>query len=253
MTRREFGRWPVTPVLFTGTHLRTSHIFYPLTRACPVPAGSVDIMKSLFFLTMIFAGVLPAQNTPATDALDALRGLKSITEVGVSYRDYMPRVLDAKIKVDKYLAGAAKDDPTAKRVTTIMQMYIIAAKGWGADITKDYGAQQKAAESVAGNPEIMACPAMPIEKPHKPDPAEAAEAAKVMAEAAAVLAEAEAMDKRTPEEKAAAKAEAKSWAEKQTEKDRSDRERRKNIDVTKLVSNPDILWRCASEKIAMVK
>lgn len=54
----------------------------------------------------------PASRAPASwqEALDAVRGLRSVTASGISYRDYASRVLDAKVKVDRYLASLKPDD-----------------------------------------------------------------------------------------------------------------------------------------------
>src|SRR5580704_13046217 len=78
-----------------------------------------------------------AGSSPYLEALDALRGLRSITEAGVSYRDYAPRVLDAKIKIDRCLS-AKPSVPAAGLLTLAIRQYNIAAKAWSAKITNDF-------------------------------------------------------------------------------------------------------------------
>ena len=39
---------------------------------------------------------------------DALKALRSVTQSGIAYRDYAQRMLDAKVKVDRYLSLAWK-------------------------------------------------------------------------------------------------------------------------------------------------
>jgi hypothetical protein len=58
----------------------------------------MSAMRTAIILSFCVSACGFAQ-APASDALDALKGLRSVTEVGLSYRDYAPRVLDAKVKV----------------------------------------------------------------------------------------------------------------------------------------------------------
>src|SRR3989442_1564662 len=48
--------------------------------------------------------------SPLNDVLKVLKGLQSATGAGVNYRDYAPRVTDAKIQVDQLL-GDTPDGP----------------------------------------------------------------------------------------------------------------------------------------------
>jgi hypothetical protein len=65
----------------------------------------------------------------AAEALDALRALRSVTEGSTSYRDYAPRVLDAKVKVDRYLSSATPDEAQQKMP---MNQASEATQLWGA-------------------------------------------------------------------------------------------------------------------------
>src|SRR4030095_14175747 len=67
--------------------------------------------------TLIFASTLLAQ-APATDALDALK------------------LLDAKVKVDKSLADAPKDDPARPQAETAMRLYVMAMQTWAMKIQR---------------------------------------------------------------------------------------------------------------------
>jgi len=108
--------------------------------------------------TLIFASTLLAQ-APATDALDALKGLKSVTEAGVNFRDYSSRVLDAKVKVDKYLADAPKDDPARPQAETAMRLYVMAMQTWAMKIQRK-GTATPIGEEILASPELSSCPAM---------------------------------------------------------------------------------------------
>lgn len=80
---------------------------------------------------MLCSGVLLAQSSPATDALDALKGLRSVTEMGVSYRDFVQRALDAKVKVDRYLESPEKDDAALRaKVKLAMRLYGVGAQAY---------------------------------------------------------------------------------------------------------------------------
>jgi hypothetical protein len=122
-----------------------------------------------YSLMMIF-GVAALAQTPAADAVSALRGLNSVTEAGINFRDYSTRLLDAKVKVDQYLTHAPKSTAT-QRMITILQMYVLARMAWGATITKDYYAGQAAAELAIATPDVMACPGI-APRPVQPEDTE---------------------------------------------------------------------------------
>src|SRR5712692_6783873 len=70
--------------------------------------GGQSITVPIARVRAIYLGAAPTTakaDSTATDALEALKALQSVTSSGVSYRDYAPRVLDAKVKVDKYLSS----------------------------------------------------------------------------------------------------------------------------------------------------
>jgi hypothetical protein len=74
----------------------------------------------------------PAVSAPPAyaEALDALRALRSVTRSGIGYRDYVPRVLDTRVKVDKYVM--ASDDPPAltSAIATAMREFEIVSSVW---------------------------------------------------------------------------------------------------------------------------
>jgi hypothetical protein len=61
----------------------------------------------------------------ATPALQALRGLQSVTQARLTFRDYTPRVLDAKVLVDSYTAalGGLGEVKTAMREAMALYRY----------------------------------------------------------------------------------------------------------------------------------
>ena len=73
-----------------------------------IEVGGQPISIPLEKVKAIYFGAVPSASPtappPARDALDALRGLQSVVESGLTYRDYATRVLDAKVKVDRYLS-----------------------------------------------------------------------------------------------------------------------------------------------------
>jgi hypothetical protein len=76
----------------------------------------------------------PSATKPLSEALQVLKGLQSATNAGVSYRDYAPRVTDAKIQADRLLGnspeGAAKAD-----LVTALEFYVYASNAWNAHIS----------------------------------------------------------------------------------------------------------------------
>jgi len=86
----------------------------------------------------------------AGDALDALHALDSATEVGVNLRDYSTRVIDAKLKVDRYLRDAPAGDKLADSVRLIMKAHVTASKAWAANLPGgDPGASLQSADDAA--------------------------------------------------------------------------------------------------------
>jgi hypothetical protein len=99
-------------------------------------------------------------SAPSTlrDALDALKALRSITESGVTFRDYTPRVLDAKVRVDRYLSSAG--DSEVQQVAAIrfaMRAYELASRTWTANATRDPEGMVILMQGLAEDPEISRC------------------------------------------------------------------------------------------------
>ena len=61
-------------------------------------AGQLITIPLKKVLAIYFGGAKtrPHGPAPSQEALDALRALRSVTEAGISYREYAPRVLDTK-------------------------------------------------------------------------------------------------------------------------------------------------------------
>ena len=105
----------------------------------------------------IYFGAAPASATPpklSQDALRALKGLESVTKGGVTYRDYGPRVSDAKITVDRYLQAPEDSGTPAKTsLSDAMGLYVFAGAAWSARITND-------TSGIISHPMIERCPAL---------------------------------------------------------------------------------------------
>lgn len=88
--------------------------------------------------------------SPLNDALRVLKGLRSATSAGVNYRDYAPRVTDAKIQVDQML-GDAPDGPIKMALAEALGFYVYASNAWNAQIAgSNY-------EAIALNPLFEKC------------------------------------------------------------------------------------------------
>jgi hypothetical protein len=81
----------------------------------------------------------PPQGTvanPLNDALTTLKGLQSAVNGSVSYRDFAPRVTDAKIHVDQLLSDAP-DGPAKTSLAEALGFYVYASSAWNANITSN--------------------------------------------------------------------------------------------------------------------
>ena len=113
----------------------------------------------LFSLLLILSAAGGAAEVSVQDSLDALRGLKSVTEVGVNFRDYSKRVLDAKVIVDKFLANTPKEDAQHVLIENIMTLHVLALKAWAAKIQR-YSVEG-VGEVIMAKPEFATCGDMP--------------------------------------------------------------------------------------------
>lgn len=122
-----------------------------------IPLGKVQAI----YLGAAKPSSAPTVPVPSGEALDALRALRSVTESGISYRDYAPRALDAKVKVDRYLASPTGDAAEYRgAIEAAMRAYQLASQAWAASISNDALAKMTVGSSIDQDPVISKCPAM---------------------------------------------------------------------------------------------
>lgn len=114
-----------------------------------------------------FGAVVPARTTalsPSQEAMDSLKALRSVTESGIAYRDYSQRVLDAKVKVDRYLTSPATDAAALRTgIALAMRDYEFASRAWSTSFSTAVGTLAVATSvgtALYGDPEISKCPAV---------------------------------------------------------------------------------------------
>jgi hypothetical protein len=112
----------------------------------------------------IYFGAVPARPVagpaPSQEALDALRALRSVTGSGIAYRDYSQRVLDAKVKVDRYLTSSGSQRPELVRAIRVAMLeYELASQAW---LTKPdptaNGSLWKPMGVTMQDPDVAKCP-----------------------------------------------------------------------------------------------
>lgn len=100
-------------------------------RVVTIPLAQVEAIR--------FSPPAGPRSPLALEALDAIRGLRSVVKSGIAYRDYAPRVLDARVRVDRYLGSP--DSPAEARLraaaAAAMEYYALASKIWNASVTND--------------------------------------------------------------------------------------------------------------------
>lgn len=128
-----------------------------------IEVGGQPLTFALDKVRAIYLGATPlAQQGPSVfvEALDALRALQSVTNSGVSYRDYAPRVLDAKVKMDRYLASPTNGDDKARAAAQLaMRYYEVAAEAWNNKISKS-GRDREVGLVLRSDPGLRECPAV---------------------------------------------------------------------------------------------
>jgi len=100
-------------------------------QAMTIPLGKV---QAIYFGAQRPASVSTAP-APFAEALDALRALRSVTESGVTFRDYATRVLDARVKVDRCQNSSAAATVAARLA---MREYELASRAWSAGFATEF-------------------------------------------------------------------------------------------------------------------
>lgn len=98
-----------------------------------------------------------SESRAATEALQALKALQSVTTTGVAYHDYAGRVVDTKIQVDEYLQGEGADSAVKSRVREAMTLYVLSSSAWNAKLTEGYYGFE-VFERVGRHPALQLCP-----------------------------------------------------------------------------------------------
>jgi hypothetical protein len=102
------------------------------------------------------APVVRSAASPWQEALDAVRGLRSVTDSGISYSEYARRVLDAKVIVDKYVVSSKPAEAQSKlpldqttkatqiwsAINSAMFSYDHASQMWNLWLTSDGSARE---------------------------------------------------------------------------------------------------------------
>jgi len=104
-------------------------------RITTIPIGQIR--------TIYFGSSAPSASAPSTSAgepwaqaLDAVRGLRSVAKSGVAYRDYAPRVLDAKVIVDRYIEAQVGSAKVRSAIKFAMDTYVLASRSWNVKIAR---------------------------------------------------------------------------------------------------------------------
>jgi hypothetical protein len=154
-----------TVELKTGEHLDGTFLQAGAAGVVIEIAGQMMTIPLENVQGIYFGAARPALASPAPppsgEALDALRALRSATESGISFRDYAPRVLDAKIKADKFLSASA-DHPSELRsaIGLAMREYALAFEAWNAALVESAGREAAVSRVLLEDPEISQCPAI---------------------------------------------------------------------------------------------
>lgn len=103
--------------------------------------------------------VTEPKDSPANDAFNALKAMKSVTHSGLTYREYAPRVLDAKVTVDRYLGSTEKSRSELQiAIGLAMQYYELASQAWNAWIIKDFGKATEIGRNLREDRILGECP-----------------------------------------------------------------------------------------------
>jgi hypothetical protein len=122
----------------------------------PIVIGTMVVLLGLVLYLGLHSTSTPAPGTPtppkvvrlskeqrqaASEASEALRSLQSVVTAGVTVNEYSTRVLDAKVRFDKAVAGLNPTDPQLQPIrehlTAAMDLYVFAGRAWRLKIIGD--------------------------------------------------------------------------------------------------------------------
>lgn len=104
-----------------------------------------------------FGSAQASQIRPSTlnEAIKAVKALQSVVAGSVSYRDYAPRVSDAKIVVDRYLQEPEQRDYAVRSaISEAMHYYVLASSAWNTRVARS---GYEAVAEVGKDPAISKC------------------------------------------------------------------------------------------------
>lgn len=119
-------------------------------------------------IAVLSLGLASAGPVTSQDALDALLALQSVTTSGITFRDYTPRVLDARIKIDQYLRTPENNDVDIRALMkSAMRYYEMAAEYWPLTVMplsgwsmRMFQLERTMAEEFRSDKDFQACPAI---------------------------------------------------------------------------------------------
>ena len=94
------------------------------------------------------------------EAVDALKALRSVSGADINYQNYAPRVLDAKVKVDRYLESPNASGPLRMSINAAMKEYLLASAAWNASIASDLERTIANGDALTKDADISKCPAV---------------------------------------------------------------------------------------------
>jgi hypothetical protein len=116
----------------------------------------LDKVKAIYF------GEKPSVPEAGADALDAVRGLQSVTQAGVNYQEYSRRLLDAKVITDRYLSSA-KPELKGEPIRLAMRYYEVASQLWSHKISTNSGSWNQSiglGRELTQDTELRSCPGL---------------------------------------------------------------------------------------------
>lgn len=117
---------------------------------------ALEKVKAIYFGAAPSAtGTGPA---PSQEPLDALKALRSVTNSGITYRDYSERVLDTKVKFDRYASSVEAGAPERTAITLAMREYEIASQAWSLKFNTALAMATRIGQTLMTDSEISQCP-----------------------------------------------------------------------------------------------
>ncbi len=123
--------------------------------------GALVLVGSVFFWSDRLMEWLQGRSPAEEQALQALDMLRALTQTGITYQDYVARLNEVQVQVDRsLLAMADRGSQTRQAVELALNYYLAAGLAWQATLIHRESSWVALAQRLPRDTEFAMCPAV---------------------------------------------------------------------------------------------